>query len=156
MGGRVEAIHICAEAGDPLRPVDEVKAVTGVGLEGDRYAAAKGHWSARYAGPHRQVTLIEAETLEALARDHDIEVSASESRRNILTSAVALNHLVGREFRVGEATLRGIELCEPCNYLEKLLGRRVRIPMLHRGGLNAEVVAGGTIRVGDPVVPFES
>ena len=152
MSGRVEAIHVCAEAGAPLHAVDEVKAIGGVGLEGDRYAMNRGHWSARYPGPHRQVTLIEAETFEALRRDHDIELSAAESRRNILTSGVALNHLVGREFRVGDATMRGIELCERCNYLEKLLGRRVRIPLLHRGGLNAEVVTGGTIRTGDSVV----
>ena len=149
----VEAIHLCAEAGEPLHAVDEVKAVAGVGLYGDRYAVGGGTWSKRFPGVHRHVTLIESEALEALRRDHDIELSAAESRRNILTSGVALNHLVGREFRVGDVVLRGIELCEPCRYLEKVTGRPVRAPLVHRGGLNAEVVEGGVIRVGDAVTP---
>ena len=144
---------MCAAAGEPLHAMDEVKAIAGVGIEGDRYAADAGTWSKRFPGVHRHVTLIEAEALEALRRDHEIELSAAESRRNILTSGVALNHLVGREFTVGAARLRGIELCEPCRYLEKVTGRPVRAPLVHRGGLNAEVVEGGVIRVGDTVTP---
>lgn len=151
--GVVEAIHVCAVAGEPLRRVEEVTAVAGVGLAGDRYAAGAGTWSKRFPGVHRHVTLIEFESLDALRRDHDIVLSAAESRRNILTSGVALDHLVGREFTVGAAWLRGIELCEPCRYLEKVTGRAVRAPLVHRGGLNAEVVEGGVIRVGDPVTP---
>lgn len=143
---------MCGAAGERLRAVDEVKAVTGVGLEGDRYSVGGGTWSKRFPGPHRHVTLIEAEALEALRRDHGIELSAAESRRNILTSGVGLNHLVGREFTVGDAGLRGVELCEPCRYLEKVTGRPVRAPLVHRGGLNAEIVEGGVIRVGDAVV----
>ena len=147
---------MCASAGEPLVAVNSVRAVAGVGLEGDRYSAGRGHWSARFPGPHRQVTLIEAEALEALERDHGLTLSAAESRRNILTSGVALNHLVEREFRVGPAVLRGIELCEPCRYLEKLTGQPVRAPLVHRGGLNAEVLEGGVMTVGDEVVSQDS
>ena len=145
MDGRVEAIHVTGERGEALQSVPQVKAIAGVGLDGDRYAGTNR--------PHKQVTLIESEALEALRRDHEIELPAAETRRNILTSGVALNHLVGREFRVGEATFRGVKLCEPCHYLEEVTGQSVRMPLLHRGGLNAEIVEGGTIRVGDAVTP---
>jgi MOSC domain-containing protein YiiM len=82
-----------------------------------------------------------------------MRIDAIETRRNILTRGVALNHLVGREFRVGEALLRGITLCEPCNHLDELAGREVSPAFVHRGGLNAEVLEGGTVRVGDAIEP---
>jgi MOSC domain-containing protein YiiM len=68
-------------------------------------------------------------------------------------SGVALNHLVGTEFRVGEVRLKGVRLCEPCGYLERVTGLPVKAGLVHRGGLRAQVLSGGTIRVGDPVVP---
>jgi MOSC domain-containing protein YiiM len=95
--------------------------------------------------------LIESEALEALKRDYDIEVEAVQARRNIVTRGVALNHLVGREFTIGEARLRGMRLCDPCAYLESLSARGVLRGLIHRGGLRADVVLGGTIRIGDAI-----
>jgi MOSC domain-containing protein YiiM len=66
---------------------------------------------------------------------------------------VALNHLVGREFTVGAVLLRGTRLCEPCAHLEALSAPGVQRALAHRGGLRAEVVAGGTVRVGDAIGP---
>jgi len=132
--------------------IESVRAVAGRGLEGDRYFLRAGTYS-RKEGPDREITLIETEALEALARDYALTLDASETRRNVATRDAALNHLVGRTFRVGEATVRGLRLCEPCGHMERLCGKRVRPGLVHRGGLRAEILADGVIRVGDPIEP---
>jgi MOSC domain-containing protein YiiM len=152
VNGRVMAIHVAATAESPMARVDAVRAIPGQGLEGDRYATRTGTFSQR-AGSGREVTLIEAEALDALARDYDIEFDPGESRRNVVTRGIALNHLVGREFTVGEVTLRGVRLCEPCSHLEALTRRGVLKALTHRGGLRADIVVGGVIHVGDAAAP---
>ena len=152
MSPHVVAIHLAPDGGAPPMAVDAVRAVAGQGLEGDRYFYRIGTFSKKDR-PGRQVTLIEAEALEALARDYGIALSPGITRRNLTTAGVALNHLVGRTFRVGEAVLRGIQLCEPCGHMERLSGQEgLKRGLVHRGGLNAEVVTGGSIRVGDPII----
>lgn len=150
--GRLEAIYIAPEATAPPQPLEAVEAVVGRGLDGDRYAAGAGTWSGS-PGPQRQVTLIESEAVAALARDHDLVVDPGETRRNLVTTGVPLNHLVGATFRVGDVVLRGVALCEPCGHLDRVAGKRLSRHLLHRGGLNAEVVEGATLRVGDPIAP---
>jgi MOSC domain-containing protein YiiM len=146
--GIVVSIHIATTASGPVLPVNEVRAVAGKGLEGDRYFKEVGTFSHEGDGSN-EVTLIESEAIEALKRDYGIDLKPGDSRRNIATHGVALNHLVGREFRVGEVVLRGLRLCEPCSHLEKLTEKGVMRGLIHRGGLRAEIVTGGTIRVGD-------
>ena len=102
------------------------------------------------------MTLIEVEAIEALGREYQIALESSLARRNIVTRGVALNHLVEREFRVGAVLLRGTRLCEPCMHLEKLSQPGAMRGLIHRGGLRAEILTGGTIRVGDEVVVVES
>ncbi|TAK10003.1 MOSC domain-containing protein [bacterium] len=148
--GTVVSIHIAAAAERPMAMVNEVRAVPGKGLEGDRYFHLAGTYSDN-PGPFRQVTLIEIEAIEALRRDYRIDLNPGDSRRNIVTRGVPLNHLVGRDFKVGEVTLRGINLCEPCSHLEKLSRKGVQRGLIHRGGLNAHILTGGTIRVGDTI-----
>lgn len=148
--GTVVSIHIAAAAAGPAVSVNEVRAVPGKGLEGDRYFHLAGTYSDN-PGPFRQVTLIEIEAIEALRRDYRIDLNPGDSRRNIVTRRVPLNHLVGREFKVGEVTLRGIDLCEPCSHLENLSRKGVQRGLIHRGGLRAHIIYGGMIRVGDPV-----
>jgi MOSC domain-containing protein YiiM len=131
---------------------DEVAAVEGRGLEGDRYFNKTGSWS-KDDGPERQVTLIEIESIEAVERDAGMVLDKGETRRNIVTRGVPLNHLVGAEFTVGDAILRGVELCEPCRYLSDVTEKKLVKPLVHRAGLNAQVVRGGTIKVGDSVSP---
>ena len=132
--------------------VDSVRAVAGRGLDGDRYFLRTGTYS-RKEGSDREITLIETEALEALARDYGLTIDASDVRRNVATRDVALNHLVGRTFRLGEATVRGLRLCEPCGHMERLCGKRVRPGLVHRGGLRAQILTHGVIRVGDPIEP---
>jgi MOSC domain-containing protein YiiM len=141
--GHVEGIFIGPERTLPA-PVERVRAVAGRGLEGNRYFYDD-------APPGRALTLIAAEALEAMAAETGVEITAAESRRNVLTRGIDLNALVGRRLRVGEAECVGIELCEPCKSLERMTKPGVIKGLVHRGGLNADIVAGGEIRVGDPV-----
>ena len=117
--GSVVSIHISRAAGQPMDTVPEARAVTGRGLEGDRYFLGTGYYSGKPGEGGRELTLIEIETLEALP-GLGVKLSAAESRRNIATSGVPLNHLVGREFQIGGVRLRGTRLCEPCKYLDGL------------------------------------
>ena len=148
--GSVHSIHIAAVASEPAVAVEEVRAVAGKGLEGDRYFDGKGSWSST-PGTGRQVTLIELETIEALERDYKMKIEPGQARRNVVTRGVALNHLVGREFGVGEVRLRGLRLNEPCNHLASLTDEKVKQGLVHRGGLRADIVSGGVIRVGDEI-----
>ncbi|HXG50413.1 MAG TPA: MOSC domain-containing protein [candidate division Zixibacteria bacterium] len=151
----VVSIHLAPAGGAPVISVGQVLAVAGKGLEGDRYFTGSGTYSSQ-PGSGRQVTLIEAEAIEALRRDYDLELDAARARRNIVTRGVALNHLVGAEFSVGEAVLRGARLCEPCAHMEKLSVKGALRGLIHRGGLRAEILRSGMIRVGDPIVRIES
>jgi MOSC domain-containing protein YiiM len=148
--GKVSGIFIGPVKGKPMVGVDDVHAVPGRGLDGDRYSAKEGTFSKK-DDPSREVTLIEQEALDAARTSYDVEVDPSETRRNILTEGVPLNHLVDREFTVGDVRLRGLRLCEPCGHLERLTGKSVREPLIHRGGLRAQILTDGVIRVGDAV-----
>ena len=148
--GVVAALMIGLERKEPMISVPEVRAIAGAGLEGDRYCRERGTFSKKL--PSNQVTLIEAEALEAAERDYGIELTAEESRRNVLTCGVALNHLVGREFQIGEVRLRGLKLCEPCTHLQQLTAKAVLKALRHRGGLRAEILGGGVIKVGEKIM----
>jgi MOSC domain-containing protein YiiM len=136
-----------------LLAVQEVRAVAGHGLEGDRKFRRKG-LKPEKDGPDRELTLIESEAIEAACREYGIELAPIEARRNVVTQGVALNHLVGRRFRVGEVLLQGIRLCEPCGHLESLTRKGVLESLIHRGGLRAQIIEGGPIRLGDQIVPI--
>ncbi len=148
--GNVVSINITPKAGEPMNSIDEVRAVAGTGLEGDRYFADVGFYS-KASGSGREVTLIEAEAIEGMEHDYGTKIEYKDARRNIVTRGVALNHLVGKEFRVGEVAIRGVRLCEPCNHLASLTDEKVKPGLVHRGGLRAEILSDGTIRVGDSI-----
>jgi MOSC domain-containing protein YiiM len=145
--GSVVAIYLAEAEGAATFAVDEIKAVPGAGVEGDRTFRPGGDQL-----PQDEITLIEQEAIEALARETGIELAPGEHRRNVVTVGVPLNDLVGEEFQVGQVRLRGVELREPCKYLENLTGRPGLLRgLIHRGGLGAQILTGGTVRVGDPV-----
>jgi MOSC domain-containing protein YiiM len=150
--GRIVAIFTAPGEGKPMEARDEVEAIAGAGLEGDRYAIEAGKYSGTKIGK-RAVTLMEREAVNGAVREYGIELTEQETRRNLITEGVPLNHLVGLEFRVGDVLLRGYDLSEPCVYLEELTRVGVRKPLVHRGGLRAEILEGGPIHVGDKVVP---
>jgi MOSC domain-containing protein YiiM len=146
VSGRVEQINIGPERELP-RPVDRVEAHAGKGLLGNRHYY-------EHAGPGRALTLISAEGLAAAAAD-GVALSAAESRRNVLTSGIDLNELVGKRFKVGDVDCLGVELCHPCKSLERLTKPGVIKALAHRGGLNADILSDGEIAVGDAVVPTD-
>jgi MOSC domain-containing protein YiiM len=147
--GTVESIHIASAAEGPPQSIAQAMAVPGAGLDGDRYALKLGTFYK--PAPDHELTLIEAEAIEALRRDYQVEIAAGDTRRNIVTRNVPLNHLVGTEFAIGEVRIRGIRLCEPCDHLQKVTGKQLIKGLLHRGGLRAQILTQGTIRVGDAI-----
>lgn len=143
--GAVEAIFIAPEAGAPARALDSVRALAARGLEDDRHTMGRGTFPSGVPGS--AITLIEAEVCDSFAPPLD----ASEHRRNIVTRGTDLNSLVGHEFVVGMVQCRGTRLCEPCNVLQGYASRPVLRPLVHRGGLRADILQSGVLCVGDQV-----
>ena len=148
MAGRVEGIYISAEHGELPEPVESVRALAGRGLEGNRYFFEE-------AAPGTALTLIATEAVEAMDREHGISIEPRESRRNVVTRGIDVNELVGKRFRVGDVECRGVELCEPCTHLQSLTQPGVLNGLVHRAGLNADILNDGEISVGDPVTTEE-
>ena len=142
--GTVEALALAPQAEAPMRLVDRAHAHAGRGLEGDRYFEHAGTFSNPHSNGH-DLTLIEAEVVDELG------LAPAEARRNVVTRGIDLNSLVGRRFRVGEAECVGRRLCEPCAHLQRLTHPGILRDLVHRGGLRADVLGGGALRVGDGV-----
>ena len=149
--GTVVSINIAPSAEAPMQFVERARAIPGQGLEGDRYFYKQGTFYKPQ--PDRELTLIEAEAIEAMKRELDVDYGLSDSRRNIVTRDVPLNHLVGKEFWIGGVKARGLRLCEPCSHLQKLSHQKVLPGLVHRGGLRAQILSEGTIQVGDTIKP---
>jgi MOSC domain-containing protein YiiM len=147
--GTVVSINVASKAEAPMQSVDAARAVPGRGLEGDRYFFRQGTYYKPQ--PDRELTLIEAEAIEAFRNDFQVEFDLGSSRRNVITRGVPLNHLVGREFWIGDVKARGLRLCEPCSHLQRLSHPKVLPGLVHRGGLRAQILTEGTIRVGQTV-----
>ena len=141
--GSVAAILTAIDAESSLVRVDNVEAVAGRGLVGDRYYEGRGTFSS--PGRGYQLTLVEAEVLDS------VDLPWEQARRNIVTRGIALNALVGRRFTIGPVECIGRRLAEPCAHLEQLARPGLLRPLVHRGGLRADILAGGTISIGDPV-----
>lgn len=153
--GTLLHIHIAEAASYEMEELNEAHCVAGRGIEGDRYFTGKGTYSP--IADVREVTLIEQEVLDALARNDPpvqggpITLRPKDHRRNLTVRGVPLNHLVGRRFRVGAVILRGGRLNFPCKYLEKLVGLPVYLPLRNRSGLNCSVERSGIIRPSDEI-----
>jgi hypothetical protein len=144
--GRVEAVLVADVKEGAMRAVERVEARAGAGLEGDRYAARGGTFSLNSApGSGHEVTLVDAAAL------WEAGVSAGEARRNIVTSGIDLDDLIGARFTVGGAELAGRRRCEPCAHLQRLTRPEVLRALVHRGGLRADVLRSGPIAVGDRI-----
>jgi len=150
--GKLLAIAIARQAKGPMEIVDTVDVVVGEGLRGDRYGAGIG--AAQFQGrrkPGNEVTLIAREAIEAANDEFNFSIEHLQTRRNLLTEGVPLNDLVGHTFRVGQVVLKGLELCEPCGYLERRTFPGIQEALKKRGGLRCCAIEGGEIRVGDNV-----
>ena len=143
--GTVEVLSVAASAGEPAQLLAHARALAGRGLEGDRHVTGRGTFPS--GPPGSALTLIEAEVCESF----DPPLEPSDHRRNVVTRGIDLNALVGRDFSIGEVRCRGMRLCEPCTVVQRYVGRPVLRALVHRGGLRADILADGEIRVGDTV-----
>jgi MOSC domain-containing protein YiiM len=150
--GRLIQIWRTERAAAPMRRLSSARLVAGRGLDGDRYATGGGTW-AHYPDLEKQLTLIDADDVAAVARETGAELLPGDTRRNLVTTGLELAPLVGRWFAVGDTLLFGMKRCPPCTHLERLTGLKLVKAMVHRGGINAAVFAGGPIAEGDVVRP---
>jgi MOSC domain-containing protein YiiM len=150
-GGHVEAIWIRAKSNGTPESLERATLEEGRGIVGDRYWKATGEAEQQ---PGRALTLIEAEAIEGLREDTGIVIGAQQSGRNVVTRGISLNDLVGKRFRLGDVECEGIEKCDPCRTFERRTEPGVLKGMVNRGGLNADIVSGGEIAVGDEIAPL--
>jgi MOSC domain-containing protein YiiM len=151
LAGTVDRIAVAPRAEAPMQLVESARALAGRGLEGDRYADGAGTFSPRGADrPGYELTLFAAEVLDDLA-DEGFPTDFASTRRNVLTRGVDVNALVGREFRIGDVRCRGLRLAEPCVHLDRVSGTPRLRPLIHRGGLRADILTGGALRAGLPI-----
>jgi hypothetical protein len=151
--GTVEALYVAAFAEAACVAVDAAEAVAGRGLRGDRYFDGQGTFGSPDAMGH-ELTLIEQEALDELAARSGMAIDPADARRNVVTRGIDLNALAGRRFMVGDVEIVGRRWCEPCAHLERLTTPGVLRGLVHRGGLRADIVRGGTIARGDRVQPM--
>ncbi|MEE2906658.1 MAG: MOSC domain-containing protein [Planctomycetota bacterium] len=152
--GTVLEIWTAPKAKEPMVSQTLVQAVAGAGLVGDRYRSG-GSWSREVGTPDRELTLIESEQLEWFEKETGSPFPPSMTRRNVLTSGISLNELVGKRLRIGSVELEGMRLCEMCKSLQDRCGLPLLPAMVHRGGLNCQIITGGEIRVGDAIEPIQ-
>lgn len=142
--GTIEGIYISPTRGGPTELVENIHVVPGKGIEGDRYFFHPEMSDFQY-NPDRELTLIQIESIEALIHEQGIKITPDQTRRNIVTRGVSLNDLVGCTFTIGNTQVRGIRLCEPCEYLAGRTDPRVLKSLAHRGGLRAQIITEGII-----------
>jgi hypothetical protein len=148
--GIVEGLYRARASGVPMESLESVLLLQGAGVDGDRYSSGHGRFSA--SGRSGQaVTLIEAEAIEALREEHGVELAPGDARRNVVTRGINLNLLLGRRFRLGEADCLGQRVAEPCAWLQQQTPAGTLRGLVHRGGLRADVLTGGAVRIGDAV-----
>jgi len=150
VSGRVLELWTAPAAAAPMVRSASVQALAGIGLAGDRYALGGGTW-ASYPQQEKQLTLIDADEVAAVAGEVGVPLTPGMTRRNVVTRGIALPSLVGRYFAVGEVLLFGTKRCPPCTHLERLTGWKLVKALAARGGLNAAVFSGGTVAEGDVV-----
>jgi hypothetical protein len=146
--GTIEALVLAPDRSGPVRHVADAVALPDRGLEGDRYAAGAGTFAS--GRPGSALTLVDAAVLDALAAERGGPV---DHRRNVVVRGTDLNALVGREFLLGAVRCRGRRLCEPCAHLDRLNDGGLLRPMVHRGGLRADILSAGPLHVGDRLQP---
>lgn len=156
MSGKIVKLLISKDTQTPMLNVNQIVLEAGKGIFGDRYYNQIGTFSNKgEIEPDRDVTLIEIEKIDALNKEHNLDITAEDFRRNIVVKNCDLNSLVGKEFQIGEVVLKGLRLCEPCKYLaDKLNEKKTLSEMVHKAGLRAQIIKGGSIDLNSQVEVF--
>ena len=153
MSGKIVKLLISKDPKSDMLNVNQIVLEAGKGIFGDRYYNQEGTFSNKgEIEPDRDVTLIEIEKIDALNKEHNLDITAEDLRRNIVVSNCDLNSLVDKEFQIGEVVLKGLRLCEPCKYLsDKLNEKKVLSEMVHKAGLRAQIIKSGSIDLNSQV-----
>jgi MOSC domain-containing protein YiiM len=146
--GTLVGIFVSEAAGAPMRALEEIEAIAGAGLAGDRYAAGMGHWR-RTDGC--EVTLVTAEDMERASRRSGIPFAAGEHRRNLVVRGIPLVAFRRRRVRIGEVLLEFHRLRPPCGYLDRLYRPGAGKALGQGAGIGLRVLRGGRLRLGDAV-----
>lgn len=149
MQGTIEAIFIASKGGKPMKSVNTAEAVENKGLRGDRYMERTGYWT---NVDECEVTLINAEDLDAIERDTGISVNKGEHRRNIIVRGLDVNQLLGQEFVIGDAVMVGVRPRPPCSYIESITEPGMTRALARVGGICASVRKAGTFGLSDTIV----
>ncbi len=146
----IKSIFVAESAESKMISKLSADLIAGQGVVGDRYFKGNGTFSEKLAGlPDVELTLIESEEIDNFNSKFDYQFGHGEFRRNIVTTGVRLNDLEGKEFSIGGVLLKGIRLCEPCAHLSNILTKDIMPELVHRTGLRAQILKGGTIQIGD-------
>lgn len=151
MEATVSGLYITPEEAAPIERVDEVTAVAGLGIEGDRYYNRHKDLPEGQRSPEDEITLFQQEGVDRVNSETDLGITYEDMRRNVMTHGVDLDSLIGKRFKVGEVELEGLEPNPPCRHLQALAGKPLLKPMIDDAGIRARIVSGGTIRKGDPI-----
>ena len=142
----VSKICITKKSGDVMQEVETIKLVANKGIIKDRYFNDNND-------KDLQVTLIESENIDYFNKILQTNFSYIDFRRNIVTSGVRLNNLIGKEIQIGDVKLKGHRLCDPCKYLQdKLKQKNLVANLINKGGLRCEILMDGTISVYNKIV----
>ena len=153
MSGKIVKLLISKDPKSTMLSLNQIVLEAGKGIFGDRYYNQEGTFSNKgEIEPDRDVTLIEIEKIDALNKEHNLDITAEDLRRNIVVSNCDLNSLVDKEFQIGEVVLKGLRLCEPCKYLsDKLNNEEVLSQLIHKAGLKAQIIKSGSIDLNSQV-----
>ena len=153
MSGKIVKLLISKDPKSAMLSLNQIVLEAGKGIFGDRYYNQEGTFSNKgEIQPDRDVTLIEIEKINDLNKEHNLDITAEDFRRNIVVSNCDLNSLVDKEFQIGEVVLKGLRLCEPCKYLsDKLNNEEVLSQMIHKAGLRAQIIKSGSIDLNSQV-----
>lgn len=152
MTGQLVGIFTAARAGGAMESLSEAVLEAGQGLVGDRYYHGVGTFSEKLGGtPDVEITLVDEQEVLRFNEAEGLSLAAGDLRRNLVTRGVCLNDWVGVRFQVGGVLLKGIRLCEPCAHLSRLVVPSLLPGLVHRGGLRAQILSGGPVRLGDAI-----
>ncbi len=125
----------------PTLEVPEIECVAGRGIKGDRFFDYKEN----YKG---QVTFFSAEVFDEVCGQAGVSNKVpGVTRRNIVTSGVDLNSLVGKHFEVQGVQFEGVAECTPCHWMNEAIGPGAEKMLQGRGGLRARILTDGKLRV---------
>ena len=145
----LSGIYIAESAGQPMRSINTVEAISSQGLVGDRYLNKTGYWDPVEGC---QVTLISEDDLRLASKGNELSFDNGQHRRNLVVSGIKTSSLKGKEFNIGDALFSYEKPRPPCGYLNKIEGRGMSLALSYNSGICIRIIRSGKICVGDALV----